>query len=129
MPSGGGVGTARALAKAYSVFATGGKEIGLRKETLEHLMAPAIPPIKGFHDECLKVEVQFSLGFSKPNPKFLIEHPSSFGAPGMGGSYAFADPNAKIGYAYVMNKMGAQLVDSREEALRRAVYYSINEIG
>ena len=127
VPSGGGVGTARALAKAYGVFATGGKELGLQKETLEQLKAPAIPPTKGFYDECLKVKVQFSLGFSKPNEKYLIEHPSSFGAPGMGGSYAFADPDAEIGYAYVMNRMGAQLVDPREEALRRAVYYSINE--
>ena len=128
IPSGGGVGTARAIAKAYSVFATGGKELGLRKETLEQLMAPAIPPAKGFHDKCLKIEVQFSLGFSRPNLEYLIEHPSSFGGPGMGGSYAFADPNAKIGYAYVMNRMGAQFVDPREEALRRAVYYSIDKI-
>ena len=128
IPSGGGVGTARAMAKAYSVFATGGKELGLHKETLEQLIAPAKPPAKGFYDECLKVQVQFSLGFSKPNLDYLIEHPSTFGAPGMGGSYAFADPNAKIGYAYIMNRMGAELVDPREVALRRAVYYSINEV-
>ena len=32
VPSGGGVGTARAIAHAYSVFATGGKELGLRLE-------------------------------------------------------------------------------------------------
>ena len=34
VPSGGGVGTARALARAYGVFASGGKELGLREETL-----------------------------------------------------------------------------------------------
>ena len=33
IPAGGGVGTARALAHAYSVFASGGKELGLRPET------------------------------------------------------------------------------------------------
>jgi len=32
VPSGGGVGTARAIAHAYSVFATRGKELGLRLE-------------------------------------------------------------------------------------------------
>ena len=56
MPSGGGVGTARAIAHAYSVFATGGRELGLRQETLDLLAAPAIPPTRGFYDECLKGE-------------------------------------------------------------------------
>jgi hypothetical protein len=32
-PSGGGVGTARAIAKAYGVFAGDGGELGLRPET------------------------------------------------------------------------------------------------
>jgi hypothetical protein len=42
VPAGGGVGTARAMAHAYGVFATGGRELGLRKETLDLLAAPAI---------------------------------------------------------------------------------------
>ncbi len=67
VPSGGGVGTARAIAHAYGVFASGGRELGLRQETLDLLAAPAIPPTRGFHDECLKGEVQFSLGFMKPS--------------------------------------------------------------
>src|SRR6185436_15660450 len=37
VPSGGAVGTARAIARAYSVFATGGQELGLRRETLDLL--------------------------------------------------------------------------------------------
>ena len=70
VPSGGGIGTARAIAQAYSVFATGGRELGLRPETLELLAAPAIPPTRGFFDECLKVDgVQFSLGFMKSSPR------------------------------------------------------------
>ena len=52
VPSGGAVGTARAIAHAYCVFATGGRELGLRKETLDLLAAPAIPPTRGFRDEC-----------------------------------------------------------------------------
>ena len=34
VPSGGGVATARGIAHAYSVFSTGGRELGLRPETL-----------------------------------------------------------------------------------------------
>ena len=66
VPSGNAVGTARAIARAYSAFATGGRELGLRTETLELLAAPAVPATHGFYDECLRGEVQFSLGFMKP---------------------------------------------------------------
>jgi hypothetical protein len=51
---------AMTLAHAYSVFATGGQELRLRQETLDLLAAPAVPPTRGFYDECLKGEVQFS---------------------------------------------------------------------
>ena len=56
VPSGGAVGTARAIAHAYSVFATGGQELGLRRETLDLLAAPATPPTYGFLDVCLRAD-------------------------------------------------------------------------
>ena len=127
VPAGGGVGTARALAHAYGVFATGGKELGLREETLRQLMAPAVPPVHGFRDACMKVDIQFSLGFMKPSGKNNFAHPSSFGAPGSGGSFGFADPHAKIGYAYIPNQMVMSLTDPRDAALRTAMYHSIGE--
>ena len=124
IPSGGGVGTARALAHAYGICAARGEEIGLRDETLKLLMRPAIAPRAGFHDECLKVDIRFSLGFMKPAPHEGW-HPSSFGHFGAGGAFAFADPANRIGYAYVTNQMGNRLVDPRENALRAAVYDSL----
>jgi len=127
VPAGGGVGTARAIARAYSEFATGGRKLGLREETLQQLMAPAVPPLHGFHDECLKVKIVFSLGFMKPSPKNAFGHPSSFGAPGTGGSFGFADPHAKIGYAYIPNLVKFYLTDPREKALRTAMYRSIGK--
>ncbi len=127
VPAGGGVGTARALARAYGVFATGGRELGLREETLRQLMAPAVPPVHGFRDACVKVEMQFSLGFMKPGPKTPFGHPSSFGAPGTGGSFGFADPHARVGYGYIPNQMGTHLDDPRAAALRRAMYHAIGE--
>jgi len=127
VPAGGGVGTARALARAYSVFATGGRELGLREETLRQLMAPAVPPVHGFRDACLKVEIQFSLGFAKPGSRNPFAHPSAFGSPGTGGSLGFADPHAQVGYGYIPNQMGTHLEDPREAALRRAMYRSIGE--
>ncbi len=125
VPAGGGVGTARALARAYGVFATGGSELGLREQTLRELMAPAVPPVRGFRDACLKADVRFSLGFQKPGPTSAFGYPGSFGAPGTGGSLAFADPDAQTGFAYFMNRMGANPADPRAEALRKAMYASI----
>ena len=123
IPAGGGVGTARAIAQAYSVFATGGKELGLRPETLRELQAPAIPAIHGFYDECMKGDVEFSLGFMKPNTGFSFGSRASFGAPGAGGSLGFADPERQIGYAYVPNRKGVTIGgDPRDVALRRALF-------
>ncbi|MCW4019927.1 MAG: beta-lactamase family protein, partial [Candidatus Bathyarchaeota archaeon] len=126
VPSGGGIGTARAIAKAYGVFATGGKELGLREETLEQLMAPAVPPTRGFYDEVMKLEgMEMSLGFMKPSQKVPFAHPSSFGMLGFGGCFGFADPHARIGFAYVPNRTDFYLMDPRQDALRMAMYRSI----
>jgi CubicO group peptidase (beta-lactamase class C family) len=128
VPSGGAVATARAIAHAYSVFATGGHELKLRPETLNLLSAQAVPPTRGFYDECMKVEgVQFSLGFMKPGRVWQrFGSASPFGFPGAGGSLGFADPETGIGYAYVTSQMGTRLTgDPREMALRDALYSSI----
>lgn len=123
IPAGGGVGTARAMAHAYSVFATGGKELGLSDKTLQELIAPAIPPTHGFYDECLKMEAQFSLGFVKGGAEFWAGSPASFGHPGAGGSLGFADPQAQIGYAYIPNRKSVELTgDPRDVAIREALY-------
>jgi CubicO group peptidase (beta-lactamase class C family) len=129
VPSGGGVGTARAIARAYSVFATGGRELGLRQETLRALAAPAIPPARGFHDECMKSDdVRFSLGFMKCSSQWPFGSDGSFGAPGAGGSLGFADPSAGIGYAYVTSRMGTRITgDPRDVALRDALYSALKK--
>lgn len=127
VPSGGAVGTAGAIARAYSAFVTG-RELGLRQETLDLLAAPAIPPTRGFHDECMKSDnVQFSLGFMKSTSQWLFGSARSFGAPGSGGSLGFADPAAGIGYAYVTSRMGTRLTgDPRDVALRDALYSALD---
>ena len=128
VPSGGGVGTARAIARAYSVFATGGRELGLHRETLDLLAAPPIPPARGFYDECMKGDgIYFSLGFMKPCPAFPFGNMCSFGSPGAGGAMGFADPAARVGYAYVTCQMGTALAgDARDVALRDAIYFALD---
>jgi CubicO group peptidase (beta-lactamase class C family) len=131
VPSGCGVGTARGIAHAYGVFATGGRELALRQETLDLLAAPAVPPTRGFFDECMKADgIQFSLGFMKSTPAWPFGCDRSFGSPGAGGSLGFADPEAGIGYAYVTSQMGTALTgDPRDIALRHALYSALHLSG
>jgi len=124
IPSGGGVGTARGIARAYGAFAAGGRELGLWSETLRELEAPAKPPARGFHDECMKSEdTQFSLGFMKSTREWRFGSARSYGAPGAGGSIGFADPEVGLGYGYVTSLSGTSLTgDPRDVALRDALY-------
>ena len=66
---------ARAMARAYGVFATDGHELDLRAETSVALAAPSVPPSRGFFDECRKGDMEYSLGFMKTCPSFPFGHP------------------------------------------------------
>lgn len=125
LPAGNGVGTARAIARAYAAFADGGRELGITPETFACLTE--LPEPARARDEVLGVPSYFSLGFLRPGPEVSFgSSPRAFGSPGAGGSFAFADPDAGLGYAYVMNKLDFYLVDDpREKALRDAVYRAI----
>jgi len=125
IPAANGIGTPRSVAKAYGEFATGGRTLGLRDDTLDALRRPAVAPTGGRMDVVLHIESVFSLGYVKPFPRFRFGSPAglAFGTPGAGGSFAFADPDAGVGFAYAMNRTGFRLYDDpRELALREALY-------
>ena len=125
VPAGNGVGTARAIARAYSAFAEGGAELGITPQTFAQVTAP--PDVANPIDDVLGLPSYFSLGFLRPGPDaWFGSSPRAFGAPGAGGSFAFADPDMQLGYAYVMNKLDFYLTnDPREKALRDAIYRAI----
>jgi len=125
LPAGNGVGTARAIARVYSAFAEGGTEIGITPETFARVTAPA--DVADPTDEVLGLPTYFSLGFLRPGPDVSFgSSPRALGAPGAGGSFAFADPDAHLGYAYIMNKLDFYMSDDpREKSLRDAVYRAI----
>jgi len=125
LPAGNGVGTARAMARAYSAFAEGGAELGITPETFASITA--LPPTDHPEDEVIGIPTYFSLGFLRPGPEVWFgSSQRAFCAPGAGGSFAFADPDAHLGYAYVMNKLDFYYNDDpREKPLRDAVYRAI----
>jgi CubicO group peptidase (beta-lactamase class C family) len=126
-----GIGQVRSIARAYSAFATGGAELGITPETLEELTGPPRPPTKSDHDLVLRVPTAYAGGFVKPSRRFPFGSSGrSFGHPGAGGSFAFADPDAEVGFAYAPNRLGHHLRDDpREKALRAALYRCLARVG
>jgi CubicO group peptidase (beta-lactamase class C family) len=69
---------------------------------------------------------RFGLGFMMTQPMIpLGPNPRAFGHPGAGGSIAFADPDAKLGFAYTMNQMQGGLTDARGFALIGELYAAL----
>jgi CubicO group peptidase (beta-lactamase class C family) len=128
IPAANGHSNARSVAAAYGAVATGGERLGLTPQTLAALTEPARPPTAGLRDTVLHVDTTYSLGYIKPFPRFRFGTSAgrAFGTPGAGGSFGFADPDAGIGFAYVMNRTGFRLWDDpREVALRQALYRDV----
>lgn len=64
---------------------------------------------------------RFALGFRRPTRLTPLLGPRSFGHPGAGGSLGFADPDAGIGFGYVMNRLSSDVNDARAARLVAAV--------
>jgi CubicO group peptidase (beta-lactamase class C family) len=116
----GGIGSATSLAKFYAMLANGGELDGHRFFT-ENTIAQMTTTLVSGLDRVFQIPTAFSSGFMKdpPDATRRIFGPSSlaFGHPGAGGSHAFADPDHKISFAYVMNQMEQSLLPN-EKSLR-----------
>ena len=104
----GGIGSASALAKFYSMLANGGElneRIFFLPETIERMTKTLSDGV----DHVFQIPTAFSAGFMKDSRhaerRMFAPSATSFGQPGAGGSHAFADPENKIAFAYVMNQM------------------------
>src|SRR5438552_13666487 len=125
----GGIGSASSLAKFYAMLANGGKwedRQFFSHETLRWMTTTLADGI----DRVFQIPTAFSAGFMKDSQQSIRRIfgktcperesnglTSSFGHPGAGGSHAFADPENKIAFAYVMNQMEQSLLPN-EKSLR-----------
>jgi len=125
----GGIGSANSLANFYAMLANGG-EIDGRTFFSEKTISWMTTALTDGIDRVLQIPTAFSAGFMKDATSstrriFGGTSPeqqssgstSAFGHPGAGGSHAFADPENKISFAYVMNQM-EQSVLPNEKSLR-----------
>jgi CubicO group peptidase (beta-lactamase class C family) len=125
----GGIGSALALAKFYSMLANGGKldgQILFSEETIAWMTKTLADGM----DRVFQIPTAFSAGFMK-DPRNAARRmfgtsPNAFGHPGAGGVHAFADPENGISFVYVMNQMEQSLLPN-EKSLRLvdAIYRSI----
>ena len=129
IPAGNGHGTARAIATLYGALATGGRLNGhavLAPETIKLATQQQV------HGECavLFFPMRFGLGFLLDIPEFQVSPTGAlFGHAGMGGSFGYADPDARFGVSYVMNRMmlpdPANRDDPRWRGMFDAIYASV----
>ncbi len=119
MPAANGITTARSLARMYA--ATVGAVDGTRlidDATVGVVRAEAV----NGPDACLVVPSRFGMGFMLDGELTPMLSSSSFGHAGAGGSLGYADPDAHVGYGYVMNQMAGGIAgDPRTVSLNDAV--------
>jgi CubicO group peptidase (beta-lactamase class C family) len=123
VPSTNGYATADALARLLGALANDGWLEG------DEILSPALiaeaarERIRG-QDLVLPYVMSWGAGFMRNAPNFPWgPGAETFGHAGWGGACAFADPQAKLGGAYVMNKQGVALMgDARPRRLIEAAY-------
>ncbi|HET6888073.1 MAG TPA: serine hydrolase domain-containing protein, partial [Candidatus Udaeobacter sp.] len=116
----GGIGSASALAKFYSMLANGGKLDG-QTFFAEETIAWMSNTLADGMDRVFQIPTAFSAGLMQDprnaTRKLLGKSENAFGHPGAGGSHAFGDPDNRISFAYVMNQMEQSLLPN-EKSLR-----------
>jgi CubicO group peptidase (beta-lactamase class C family) len=122
IPAANGHGTALGLATVFGTLVDGSERL-ISAKTLK-----AARTSNGRHtDVVLGLPLEFGLGFGLSGQEgHFGPNPAAFGHDGFGGSAVGADPEAGVAFAYVMNRMGLNLVDDpRKMALIDAVYRSL----
>lgn len=97
---------ARAIARLYGTLARGGTLDGVEILSADRLAQAQTQTVRE-KDAVSGLEMRFSTGFEMNCPPATPMGPSDrcFGYIGAGGSYAFADPDKKLGFGYSHNVM------------------------
>ncbi len=126
IPSANGHATAEALARLMGALANDGWLDGEVILSPAMILEAARERIRG-QDLVLPFVMSWGAGFMR-NEAVKVWGPGdqTFGHSGWGGSCAFADPETRIGAAYVMNRQSTDLIgDRRARRLAEAVYASL----
>lgn len=108
IPAANGITNARSLAKLYASCVS---EVDGVRLLDDETVKKATEERSDGRDRTLIVPTRFGLGFFLPSTFSPLMGADSFGHSGAGGSLGLADADRKVGFAYVMNKMSANLSD------------------
>jgi len=127
IPAANGHGGARGLARVYGALACGGDLDGVHVLSPQTIERANTEYAFGPDAVLAPLQTRFGLGFFLTQPMIPFgPNPRAFGHPGAGGSLAFADPDARLGFAYVMNQMQMGLAgDARGFGLIFEVYHAL----
>ncbi|HZF52412.1 MAG TPA: serine hydrolase domain-containing protein [Polyangiaceae bacterium] len=128
IPSVNGHSSARGLARIYGALGNGGALEGVRLLSPDAIALAGAEQAYGPDEVLPGLVTRLGLGFFLTQPRLPFgPNPRAFGHPGHGGSVAFADPDARLGFAYVMNQLQAQemMGGGRGFDLIRATYEAI----
>jgi len=128
--SANGFADARSLALLYSDLAYAGGGEAPQSANFLSIAAPVRQHMRSVQcageDRVLGVLARWGCGFLINSLGLYGPNPVAFGHSGWGGSFAFGDPERGLGCAYVMNRMGNDLVgDPRAQALVGALYRAL----
>ena len=123
IPAVNGHGNARSVARVMAALACGGTLDGVRLMRTETLTRATAEQWRG-RDLVLRLPFRWGLGFMLTSPELPFgPNPHTFGHGGWGGSLGIADCDARVSWAYVMNKMSPGTTgDLRAAALAGAFY-------
>lgn len=127
IPSSNGHGNARSAARVGSVLACGGELSGLRllsRATIDRAIEEQFNGI----DLVMGVPIRWGLGFGLANEQLPYLNPRAFYWGGFGGSWLEMDPDARMCFSYVMNKLELDPEgDRRMIALRNALFSAVQK--
>ncbi|MGH7818269.1 MAG: serine hydrolase domain-containing protein, partial [Candidatus Binatia bacterium] len=126
IPAANGHGNARSVARLLAVVACGGA-LGETRLLGEWTLSRAIAEQRYAKDLVLGFKMRWALGFMLTSDEIPFgRSPRTCGHGGWGGSLAFADLDARVSWAYVMNKMSPGTAgDARAFSIQRALYAAL----
>lgn len=122
IPSANGIGTAKAVAQLYGVYAHGGRLGDTQIISDSAFDALTQSRVKG-QDLVLPFVTEFAAGVMRNNLGLYGPNPDTLCHSGWGGSLALGDPDRHLSAAYVMNRQSNSLqADPRATRLVQAMY-------
>ena len=127
IPGANAIGTARSIARLYGCLARGGEidEVRLLRSDTVQLGQKCLATGR---DAITGSPRAFGVGFAlQTDAQPFGPVVSAFGHGGAGGSMHGAWPVERIGFSYSMNEMRDELIDSRAQALLRALHVAVKQ--